>query len=224
LGQRRRRAPRHDTMWARGGRTLVASAFGVVALAAAIGTSWDVRAAAANRAIAAVASGSESRSGSGRTSARTTALNHADQILRGSQPTSELRDLAAALAVLQSPPDLDAVENLSISALADSPARAETFARLAYVDVLRHSALTADGAEALNNSYLAAPFAPETLRRWRLEFTLGLWSQIDPSLRSAALSEANVAARVWSERLWMVDMSERVPAPAAEALIGVVTD
>jgi len=213
----KRRAPRHDTVLARGGRLIVVATFAVIAIAAAVGTTWDLRAAAANRTIAAATAAAGTPAGSA-------ALNDAADVLRGAQPTSELRDLAAALALLTTPSDLDTVERLSASALAASPARAETFARLAYIDVLRNGALTQTGAQALQDSYLAAPYAEQSLRRWRLEFTLGLWSQIDPSLRSTALSEANVAARVWSERVWMVAMAERMPGPAAEALIGVVTD
>ncbi len=52
-------------------------------------------------------------------------------------PTSELFDLAVQLYLLKQPLGLSTSENLTLHALERSPARAESWARLAYIELLR---------------------------------------------------------------------------------------
>jgi hypothetical protein len=138
-------------------------------------------------------------------------------------PSGDLLELAAARALLQEPPDLDAAEALSWDALRRSPARAESWARLAYIDAARDGRLDAPGQEALARSYAAAPYTVEALRRWRAEFTLSRWGEVDDELRQAALREARGAtadgARWFEESLWMWELAERLEPEAREALL-----
>jgi hypothetical protein len=118
------------------------------------------------------------------------ALYRADDSLASGVPTGELRDLAAARALLADPPDLDTAERRTWEALQRSPARAEAWARLAYIDLRRDGRLGPQGESALALSYEVEPYASEELRHWRVEFVLTHWEVIGPEVRDAALREA----------------------------------
>jgi hypothetical protein len=153
---------------------------------------------------------------------RAAALSRADASLSFGAPTGALRELAAARALQSDPPDLDLAEKRTWEALARSPARAEAWARLAFIDAMRHGALSSEGLSALALSYEVEPFGPEALRHWRVEFILARWSEVGDDLRQAALREASGAtsggARWYEETLWTSALAERLPAPAADAL------
>jgi hypothetical protein len=158
---------------------------------------------------------------------RATALLTADSALAWGAPSGDLLELAASRALLSDPPSLDAAEAFTWNALRRSPTRGGAWARLAYIDAVRDGRLDAFGREALARSFEVLPYAPETLRHWRLEFTLSRWSELDAGLREAALRDARGAtaggARWYEESQFMWSLAERLEPAASEALLVAVS-
>lgn len=102
---------------------------------------------------------------------------------------SEARALAAAD---DASPDLRAVERATRATLAERPLDAAAWARLAWV--ADQQGKSADMLDALDRSYVAAPYGPE-ITTWRLRFALDRWSRLSPDLRQQVLAELRVAAR-----------------------------
>lgn len=92
-------------------------------------------------------------------------------------------------------------------ALADSPARADAWLALAWVDQARAKRFGPDAAEALERSYLVGPFDPD-LGVFRVEFCFDRWSLLPKGLRDDALREL---AALWSR----TDMREDLRKLAA---------
>ncbi len=149
--------------------------------AAAAGAAWrahaEFRGADASRALlrAEAAAGPELRDA---------ALHDAGVALQGGRTTGWLRDLDARLRLLQIPADAAGAAESSRAALARSPAREESWARLAYLAALEHNALTGTGAAALSHSFIAAPFPSHDFQMWRIEFGLTYWPELNAELRS----------------------------------------
>lgn len=150
--------------------------------------------------------------------AREAALARAERALSEGLETGELADLAAELALMQSPPDLQTAEQRSHEALRASPARAQAWARLAYIDTLRNGRLGDQGNLYLAQSYLVEPFSPDDLRHWRLSFTFNYWRDIDARVRASAVREAQAFAHEQIERNWMNALADTLPAAPAAAI------
>lgn len=196
-------------------RRAVAAAFALVAVASGLHASWDLRAARAVQALARAEAAPGPR-------AEAAALDRADRALRGGAPTGALRDARATRALIGETPDFDAAREWSRGALRRSPARAPAFARLAYIDAAEDDQLDPEGLEALADAYLVAPFATDAFGRWRLSFTFSNWDAVDPAVRSAALSEASVAARVYADRAWLKELAPTLTPEARDALLQAV--
>jgi hypothetical protein len=201
---------------------MIGCGFLAAAVASAVLVGHELRAVAVDEALSvAEASGASAER-------RDEALSRADSSLAWGAPTGALRELAAARALVSEPPDLDKAEKLSWAALERSPGRADAWTRLAYVDVIRHGALTPQGLSDLALSYKVAPFGPESLRHWRVEFVLSRWDEVGDDLRDAALREAHAATvggttHWWEETQWMYGLASRLSSPAREKLEATIT-
>lgn len=137
------------------------------------------------------------------------------------RPSGALLDLAAQSHMLTATPDLTQAEHFTRQALAKSPARADAWARLAAIDVQRHGQLTPTGREAFKRSFGAAPFGDQDFQKWRLQFAVIHWAQLDNQARNAALDQ--IAALTYYEghadRYWVLSYIDTLPeSPAKTAL------
>lgn len=102
---------------------------------------------------------------------------------------SEARAVRATAAV---PADLAEVRRQTLKTLAERPTDSTAWARLAWVAAEEGDL---EGArEALDKSYVAAPYGPE-ITGWRLRFAFGMWGWLTPDLRRQALSELSMTAK-----------------------------
>jgi hypothetical protein len=156
---------------------------------------------------------------------RVALLARVDEGLARGAPSAELADVAAGRALAGDPPDYDAAEAETWSALRRSPARSGSWSRLAYIDLARDGELGPEGLDALARSYEVEPFAAEGLRRWRMEFVLSRWRQMPESLRAAAITEArgSVQGQRWyEESVWLAQLADRLPREAGAAVRDVL--
>ena len=135
-------------------------------------------------------------------------LNEAKKALSSPGPTGELYDLAAQLALLRPPVDMNAAERLTRKALERSPARAESWARLAYIELLREGKLTDKALEYLDHSFVVEPAGYKQFMLWRLEFMFGHWSQLPPSLQEASMRSFRIMAQ-WRGKGFALKMAQK---------------
>lgn len=90
-----------------------------------------------------------------------------------------MRDLDARLALREIPADLDRAAARSHDVLKRSPAHADAWARLAWIDSSQNGELTGEGLRSLNRSFVAVPFAAPEPGLWRAAFTLDHWEALD---------------------------------------------
>jgi hypothetical protein len=114
-------------------------------------------------------------------------LQTAKQALTPEGPSGDLYDLSAQLALLQTPMDLTSAERLSWAALKHSPARADSWARLAFIERQRAGRLNEKALTYLDRSFVVEPAGFKGFMIWRLEFTFLHWSQLPPALQDAAM-------------------------------------
>lgn len=113
---------------------------------------------------------------------------------------SDLMDLAgqhenrAEALLAASPPDMDAAVAETRAALAQAPMNAAAWARLAYIDRSRSTAMTPAALDNLERSYAVAPYGPD-ISRWRVRYVFEHWSELTPSLRTQASDEMRVLSR-----------------------------
>lgn len=101
---------------------------------------------------------------------------------------SEARAVKAAAAV---PVDLAEVRRQTLQSLSERPTDATAWARLAWV--ASEEGDIEGTREALDKSYVAAPYGPE-ITAWRLRFAFGMWGRLTPEIRRQALSELSMTA------------------------------
>ena len=155
---------------------------------------WDLRASAAEAALARVTAGVTE-------AAQSVAIAHAAEILLERHATSKLHDLAARLALAQRPVDLDAARRETHAELRRSPAQGDSWARLAFIDVVETGRLGSTGRDALQRSFLVGPFGNISFQRWRVEFALGFWHDLNDELRASARWNLRARDRYWLQRL-----------------------
>ena len=114
-------------------------------------------------------------------------LQAAKQALIPEGPSGDLYDLSAQLALLQTPMDLASAERLSWAALKHSPARADSWARLAFIERQRAGRLNEKALTYLDRSFVVEPAGFKDFMIWRLAFTFSHWSQLPPPIQDAAL-------------------------------------
>lgn len=113
---------------------------------------------------------------------------------------SELMDLAglhenrAEALMAESPPNTEAAVAETRAALAQAPMNAAAWARLAYIDRSRSTAMTPAALDNLERSYAVAPYGPD-ISRWRVRYMFEHWSELTPSLRTQASDELRVLSR-----------------------------
>lgn len=198
-------------------RSVSFAAIVVFGLGAAAGL-WlaqaDYRSGVAGRVLA--------RADAAEANERTARMTEAAGFLGASGPTGSLRELQARLAAMQTPPDIELAQLRSEQALARSPARKESWARLAYAEAAQNGALTPEGLAALNRSFVTAPFATRSFQLWRIEFGLSYWPSLDDEAKShigralaalAALPGARPDANALQE------MADRLPYPEARQFL-----
>ena len=107
-------------------------------------------------------------------------------------PSATNRRVAALLESSQASPsaaDLAEAERLTRASLFWSPTAPGLWARLAYIQALRHGRIDAEASRLLLRSYKLAPVDPG-LGPWRVNLVFGRWSDCSPALRAAAAAEA----------------------------------
>jgi hypothetical protein len=102
-------------------------------------------------------------------------------------PDGELYDLAAQFALLQNPDDLGKAESLTKKALMRSPARAESWARLAYIELISEGRLTDRAITYMDRSFTIEPAGYKQFMRWRLEFMFANWAVLPDPLQQQTL-------------------------------------
>lgn len=108
-------------------------------------------------------------------------------------PVHEARAVQA-LSGARGPAGLDQAEAETRAALAASPALASAWVRLAYIDAVRHGALTATGRQALERSYEISPLGPDVSQS-RLRIVFGLWPTMPEAIRDQAFVELTALRR-----------------------------
>lgn len=131
-------------------------------------------------------------------------------------PVSEARAVAAAEA---KPADLAEVERQTRATLTERPLDAAAWARLAWVADRRGD--TSAMLEALDRSYVAAPYGPE-VTAWRLRFAFDRWPDLSPELRSQVRSELAVARRTRPRLVLEIETS--VADPAGRMAMALTTE
>ncbi len=191
---------------------LAAACMLLAGVTAALIAQWDLRAAAADRALAAAEATDDATE-------RAAALAAARVRLKGGLSTAALNIAAARLTLLDAEPDYDQAERRLTAALQASPARASVWALLAETRAARAGFADAAAAEALQTSFLVATFGARDLRQRRLAFVLDHWDDLDRSLRRAGLRQvAAFTASPEGER-WARGLLARTPqGPARDAL------
>jgi hypothetical protein len=142
-------------------------------------------------------------------------LNEAKKALTPPGPTGELYDLAAQLALLRPPVDMNAAERLTRKALERSPARAESWARLAYLELLREGKLTDKALEYLDHSFVVEPAGYKQFMLWRLEFMFSHWSQLPRPLQEATMRSFRIMA-LWRGNGFALKMAQKSDNPNLE--------
>ncbi len=118
----------------------------------------------------------------------------AEQIFSKPANLGEWNDLAAQFALLQQPMDLDGAEALTWAALQKSPARAESWARLAYIDLIRDGKFSPKALEYLERSFIVEPAGYRQFRDWRLNFMFSFWPQFPESLQDMTMRSLRMLA------------------------------
>lgn len=98
-------------------------------------------------------------------------------------------------------------------ALAASPARADAWLAVAYVEQARAGRFGPRSAEALDRSYLVGPLDPD-LKAGRVEFAFGNWAALSKPLRDDAVREMSA---LWSRTDMREDLRQlagRIDDPA----------
>ena len=103
----------------------------------------------------------------------------------------------ALLLGTPTPADLDRAEALARKTLAISPYANTARLRLAYVDSLRHGAMTPEGVRLFVQSYELLP-TDQNVAAWRIRFGLEHWAQLTPQARAVVQNEAMAFARARS--------------------------
>ncbi len=150
-------------------------------------------------------------------------LNEAKKALTPPGPTSELYDLAAQLVLLRPPIDMNAAESLTRKALERSPARAESWARLAYIELLRKGTLTDKALEYLDHSFVVEPAGYKQFMLWRLEFMFSHWSQLSPSLQEATMRSFRIMAQ-WRGKGFALKLAKKAGNADLESRVRQVLD
>ncbi len=127
----------------------------------------------------------------------------------GLAPIHEAR--ANALAATAATDGNDRAEAVAETrrSLAQAPANATAWLRLAYLHSLGPSGLTTEGDRALAASYAVAPYGPDATP-WRLAFALNHWPELSNETRQAALEELRVSTTAQVRR----QLLETVSNPA----------
>jgi hypothetical protein len=134
-------------------------------------------------------------------------------------PLSELANIRASRLLEAEHPtarQLAGAEAESRRALALSPADSEAWARLAYIDSLRHPPISAAGLEDLKRSYRVAPLGPD-ISRWRVRFALERWRALSPDLRTSV--EAEIPPLWWRDQAYVEGLPDQVNDPDGRVAI-----
>ncbi len=135
-------------------------------------------------------------------------LNKAKKALTPPGPTGELYDLTAQLALLSPQTDLNAAQMLTQLALQRSPVRAESWARLAYIERVREGKLTDKALNYLDRSFVVEPAGYTQFILWRMEFMFAHWSQLSLSLQEVTMRSYCVIA-IWYGKGYALKMAQK---------------
>ncbi len=121
-------------------------------------------------------------------------LSTAARALTPYGPTGELYDLAAQLELLETPLEANAAKALTWRALGQSPNRAESWARLAYIELLSEGKLTDEAVTYLDHSFVVEPAGYKQFMVWRLNFAFTHWQALPAGLQKTVLRSLRMAA------------------------------
>lgn len=123
--------------------------------------------------------------------------------LAGLSPFAYAHDARAAqhMKAALSSEDLDNAEREARLALAQSPASAVTWVRLAYIDTWRRRAVTPQAIQDLARSYEVSPLGPDVTPA-RAKYALEAWSALPPAMQTQAMADL--------EQLWRRNPDEAV--------------
>lgn len=110
-------------------------------------------------------------------------------------------EVAAEQALRLPKPDEAAAYLAAKRAVELDPARAFSWATLAYLESRRANGVNDEVINALSRSMAACPLCDQSLIRWRFNFVLGNWSAIPDELRRKAFEHADLLR-------WMGDNAE----------------
>ncbi|MFN3523125.1 MAG: hypothetical protein ACK4YQ_12825 [Phenylobacterium sp.] len=95
---------------------------------------------------------------------------------------------AAHMKAILGSEDLDEAEREARMTLAQSPAQASAWVRLAYVETWRHRRVTPEALRNISRSYKVSPLGPDVSRA-RVKFALEAWPELPRALQDQALVE-----------------------------------
>ncbi len=154
---------------------------------------------------------------------RAGALQSAEHTLAAPSQTGALDELKARLVILQAG-DLGDATQLSLDALMRSPAREESWARLAYLDAVKNGDLSSEGLAALNHSFIARPYPPLAFQFWRVEFTMSYWRDLDNEARGHLGRALEALPKNSNTKSKLRELADGPSDPAAQVIPGEYLD
>ncbi|MFC5345622.1 hypothetical protein ACETK8_14895 [Brevundimonas staleyi] len=104
----------------------------------------------------------------------------------------DARAQAFALQAVEDVSARDAAGEATVASLRQTPGRATSWLRLAYLDSLDPGGMGEAGNRALATSYVVAPYGPDDTR-WRMAFVFNHWDKLSHENKLSALDELRVA-------------------------------
>ena len=112
--------------------------------------------------------------------------------------------------------DLTAAKVLTWRQLRQSPVNHYAWLRLAFIDIVEHDHLTADGLMALQHSYEVAPYDALT---WRIKMGFETWPSLSPDLRAAVIDDLKVNWKTGRRRRAYMALPSQVVNPVGQAVL-----
>lgn len=113
------------------------------------------------------------------------------------------------------PVELEKAKAETYRALSESPARADAWLNIAYIEEQLSGRYTPKVAKALDNSYAVGPLDPD-VSLWRLSFCFNHWSDLTHDLKNDVLRELSAVWTRPNKRDELRQIAEKLTSPAGQ--------
>ncbi|GEM_PF-4876534 len=146
-------------------------------------------------------------------------VNRAADALKGPAQTGALHERKARLALNIAPPDLAQSAEESREALRVSPARGESWARLAYLEATQAGEFSPEALAALNRAFVTTPVEVRDFQLWRVEFALSNWDRLDDEAKGHVRRAIEVLTDRGRNMGAVTQLADRLPDPEARQFV-----